>query len=272
MTASVRQDRPCRRGARRPRWGPAGESVGVTVRRRPRHRSEPHAKPSGGVPGPAVDRNPVSRDARRPTGHGDRRRRGRPTPRRTDQRGIPVPTRTWIPDPPLPADRPHDRLVPARRPDRRPGRRLRRRFGGCRGSVPLIPPPRRRPGRPRSGQTIGGGLAPCGGDAPPRIGRGRGTELLAIAVDPGEQGSGIGGALVDSFLAEVGRRGGRSAFVVVASRNDGAVRLYERGGFVYGDRVELHAGTSSLLLQWDRPEDGPEDGPDVGGDEAGGGR
>jgi len=104
------------------------------------------------------------------------------------------------------------------------------------------------------------------------VGRGRGTELLAIAVDPGEQGSGIGGALVDSFLAEVGRRGGRSAFVVVASRNDGAVRLYERGGFVYGDRVELHAGTSSLLLQWDRPEDGPEDGPDVGGDEAGGGR
>ena len=47
-------------------------------------------------------------------------------------------------------------------------------------------------------------------------GRGRGTELLAIAVDSGHQGTGIGGRLVGAFLDEVVRRGGDSAYVVVA--------------------------------------------------------
>ena len=83
------------------------------------------------------------------------------------------------------------------------------------------------------------------------VGRGRGTELLAIAVDAAEQGAGIGGLLVDAFLAEVVRRGDGAAYVVVASHNSGAIRLYERSGFTRSEEFELHAGASSLLLQWD---------------------
>jgi ribosomal protein S18 acetylase RimI-like enzyme len=82
-------------------------------------------------------------------------------------------------------------------------------------------------------------------------GRGRGTELLAIAVDGDAQGAGVGGVLVADFLAEVVRGGGRSAYVVVASDNGGAIRLYQRAGFVTEAEFELHAGARSLLLQWD---------------------
>lgn len=83
------------------------------------------------------------------------------------------------------------------------------------------------------------------------VGRGRGTELLAIAVDATAQGSGVGGSLVDAFIDEVDRSGGRSAYVVVASDNRGAIRLYERAGFVTASEFELHAGARSLLLQWE---------------------
>jgi ribosomal protein S18 acetylase RimI-like enzyme len=92
------------------------------------------------------------------------------------------------------------------------------------------------------------------------VGRGRGTELLAIAVDPAAQGEGIGSALVDAFFAEVDARGDRSAYVVVASHNDRAIRMYGRAGFVPGGTVELHAGTRSLVLQWDRTPDGSDAG------------
>jgi ribosomal protein S18 acetylase RimI-like enzyme len=87
-------------------------------------------------------------------------------------------------------------------------------------------------------------------------GRGRGTELLAIAVDGGAQGAGVGGRLVAAFLEEVDRAGGRAAYVVVASDNLGAIRLYERAGFVRESEFELHAGARSLLLQRDGP--GPD--------------
>lgn len=92
------------------------------------------------------------------------------------------------------------------------------------------------------------------------VGRGRGTELLSIAVDSAEQGAGSGGRLVAAFLDEVVRRGGRAAYVVVASHNQGAIRLYERAGFTRHEEFELHAGSSSLLLQWDGAADGPGDG------------
>ena len=91
-------------------------------------------------------------------------------------------------------------------------------------------------------------------------GRGRGTELLAIAVDSAEQGAGIGARLVGSFLDEVVRRGGSSAYVVVASHNGGAIRLYERAGFTRSQEFELHAGATSLLLQWDLGDGGPDGG------------
>jgi len=84
-------------------------------------------------------------------------------------------------------------------------------------------------------------------------GVGRGPELLAVAVDPAWQGRGVGRMLVAAFLDEVGARGLDAAHVVVGAGNRGAVALYEQAGFVTAERFELHAGTESLLMQWDRP-------------------
>jgi ribosomal protein S18 acetylase RimI-like enzyme len=91
-----------------------------------------------------------------------------------------------------------------------------------------------------------------------RVGTGRGFELLAIAVDPAQQSRGLGGRLVASFLAQVELAQGRAAYVVVAAPNTSAIRLYERAGFVPGSEFELHAGTPSLLMQWDKPPPGQE--------------
>jgi ribosomal protein S18 acetylase RimI-like enzyme len=84
------------------------------------------------------------------------------------------------------------------------------------------------------------------------VGRGVGVELLAIAVDPGCQGRGVGGALVGAFLTRVQADRGGAAYVVVAADNAGAIALYRRAGFEAGDPFELHRGTASLLMQWRR--------------------
>lgn len=95
-------------------------------------------------------------------------------------------------------------------------------------------------------------------------GVGRGGELLAVAVDPGWQGRGAGRMLVASFLDEVVGRGCDSAHVVVGAENGGAIALYQRAGFVAAERFELHPGSVSLLMQWDRTPTGPtsDAGPD----------
>jgi ribosomal protein S18 acetylase RimI-like enzyme len=82
-------------------------------------------------------------------------------------------------------------------------------------------------------------------------GAGEGAELLAIAVDPAARGRGVGALLVEAFLTEIGRRRQEAAHVVVASENETAVALYRRAGFAAVDRFELHAGTESLLMQWE---------------------
>lgn len=92
-------------------------------------------------------------------------------------------------------------------------------------------------------------------------GTGRGAELLAVAVDHAWTGRGVGGELVAAFLEEASARGRTAAHVVVAADNGSATALYRRAGFVVVDRFELHAGTVSLLMQWDRPDPGPEGGP-----------
>jgi ribosomal protein S18 acetylase RimI-like enzyme len=102
---------------------------------------------------------------------------------------------------------------------------------------------------PRVTETLRHGTA---GDA----GSGRGTELLAIAVDPHQRGGGTGHALVAAFLDQVVAGGGDAAHVVVGAENAPAVHLYLRAGFVEAGRFELHPGTESLLLQWDRPASG----------------
>jgi ribosomal protein S18 acetylase RimI-like enzyme len=83
-------------------------------------------------------------------------------------------------------------------------------------------------------------------------GTGRGTELLAVAVDPAAGGRGVGTALVAAFLDEVTASGGDEAYVVVGADNAPAVRLYAAAGFVAAGEFELHAGTRSLVMQWSR--------------------
>ena len=91
---------------------------------------------------------------------------------------------------------------------------------------------------------------------------GRGAELLAIAVDPSRHRRGTGALLVDAFLAELGLRGCDAAHVVVGADNAAAIALYERAGFRTAERFELHAGTESLLMQWER-EGASSSGPAV---------
>lgn len=83
-------------------------------------------------------------------------------------------------------------------------------------------------------------------------GTGHGAELLAIAVDGGVRGRGAGGTLVAAFVAELDRREVDAAHVVVGADNAAAVGLYLRSGFHTVERFELHPGTESLLMQWDR--------------------
>jgi len=85
-------------------------------------------------------------------------------------------------------------------------------------------------------------------------GSGRGTELLAVAVDPVHRRAGVGRALVAAFLDEVVARGGNAAHVVVGASNAAAVQMYRDAGFVEHGRFELHHGTDSLLLQWERSD------------------
>jgi ribosomal protein S18 acetylase RimI-like enzyme len=97
-------------------------------------------------------------------------------------------------------------------------------------------------------------------------GSGRGAELLAVAVDRRSQGLGVGRQLVAAFLAEVSARGSDAAHVVVGADNTTATALYERAGFTTVERFELHPGTESLLLQWDRPGTASAPGSGAGGE------
>lgn len=99
-----------------------------------------------------------------------------------------------------------------------------------------------------------------GGDA----GTGRGTELLAVAVEHGVEGRGVGTALVDAFCAEVAGSGADEAYVVVGADNAGAIGLYRRAGFSPVGEFELHAGTRSLVMQWTRSSGGPDADDDAG--------
>jgi ribosomal protein S18 acetylase RimI-like enzyme len=93
-------------------------------------------------------------------------------------------------------------------------------------------------------------------------GTGRGTELLSIAVARDHQGAGTGSRLVSAFLDRVATGPSPAAYVVVAATNRSAVSLYQRAGFVRASTFELHPGTTSLVLQWDRAAGpGGQDGP-----------
>jgi ribosomal-protein-alanine N-acetyltransferase len=62
------------------------------------------------------------------------------------------------------------------------------------------------------------------------------AELLTVAVEPGCQGQGIGGRLVQRFLAEAGARAADTAFLEVAETNAAAIAVYNRAGFAVTGR------------------------------------
>ena len=76
------------------------------------------------------------------------------------------------------------------------------------------------------------------------------AELLAVAVDYGHQGRGVGRALVNAVREELLRRGVREARVVVAATNGRALRLYTSSGFQPSASIEVHARTPSQVLTW----------------------
>jgi ribosomal protein S18 acetylase RimI-like enzyme len=75
------------------------------------------------------------------------------------------------------------------------------------------------------------------------------TELLAIAVAYNARRSGIGAALVRSFMATAAASGSSSARVVVGATNRAGRSLYGSAGFTEVGRFELHAGSESILMR-----------------------
>lgn len=57
-------------------------------------------------------------------------------------------------------------------------------------------------------------------------------EVYVIAVDPGAQGTGVGGALITAGLAHLRDRGLAEVMLYVESDNDAALRTYQKLGFI----------------------------------------
>jgi ribosomal protein S18 acetylase RimI-like enzyme len=90
-------------------------------------------------------------------------------------------------------------------------------------------------------------------------GVGRGPEILAVAVDGGSQGKGLGRQLVLGFVDAIVGRGKSEGYVVTSQDNEPALALYRRCGFRLAEVFELHPGTTSVVMQWDlRSGDDPD--------------
>lgn len=74
------------------------------------------------------------------------------------------------------------------------------------------------------------------------------AEVLAVAVDAARSGEGIGRLVVGAALAEFDRRGTARVKVVAGGDNEAALGLYRAVGFVDAARLEVHAGTESVVL------------------------
>jgi ribosomal protein S18 acetylase RimI-like enzyme len=74
------------------------------------------------------------------------------------------------------------------------------------------------------------------------------AEVLAVAVDAGHSGRGVGRAVLDAALAEFDRRATGAVKVVAGGDNEAALALYRGAGFVDAARLEVHAGTESVVL------------------------
>jgi ribosomal protein S18 acetylase RimI-like enzyme len=77
------------------------------------------------------------------------------------------------------------------------------------------------------------------------------AHLYGMWVAPEARGSGAGRALVDAVIAWARERGARRLTTSVTEDNDGALRLYERAGFVdTGAREPLgHSGATVVVLE-----------------------
>lgn len=71
------------------------------------------------------------------------------------------------------------------------------------------------------------------------------AELLTVAVAPEFQGRGIGGRLVERFLAEALGRGAVVAFLEVAEGNGAALAVYARAGFGESGRRRGYYGVAN---------------------------
>jgi ribosomal protein S18 acetylase RimI-like enzyme len=76
------------------------------------------------------------------------------------------------------------------------------------------------------------------------------AELLAIAVDGGARGRGLGRALTRGLQDELTRRGVTEAKVVVGADNAAALALYRSTGFRSVGVVDVHRGRRSEVLVW----------------------
>jgi ribosomal protein S18 acetylase RimI-like enzyme len=76
------------------------------------------------------------------------------------------------------------------------------------------------------------------------------AEVLAVAVDPGAAGRGVGTRVVDAATTELAGRGVTAAKVVTGADNVAALALYARCGFVRRAQIAVHAGTPSEVLVW----------------------
>ena len=74
--------------------------------------------------------------------------------------------------------------------------------------------------------------APVGTVAAVREGPGR-FELAKMAVAPSHQGQGLGRALGEAMIDWARAQGAEAVFLLTNSRLEGAIRLYERLGFVH---------------------------------------
>lgn len=77
-----------------------------------------------------------------------------------------------------------------------------------------------------------------------------GAELLAMSVDEGWRGAGIGLRLGAAFLQAMAHLGSGAVRVVVAEDNKAAQSAYRRMGFVETERIEVHPGEPSQVLVW----------------------
>jgi ribosomal protein S18 acetylase RimI-like enzyme len=78
------------------------------------------------------------------------------------------------------------------------------------------------------------------------------AEVLSIAVDERASGRGLGGALAGAVEEELQRRGVDAARIVIAADNSASLGVFTRRGWTLAERVELHSGTPSEILVWQR--------------------